>query len=212
MRPIEFLDFLPVRYLGEVAGVMAEFRGNFLTFLTGNSEYGERVHAFPQAIIVEIPNRRVSILWLVGGVVGFVEYECADWVAARRDKIGLGAFDTEPGRKSDEVVVGRGKVGSTGNVLGNEVVLLRVACRVAANLRNVKKALDHAIKCVGVGSCEGGDIRFESLLVCYLTREGGDVSDDSCRYGAATAPNRIAEEEYDISNLGERHASNIVNH
>lgn len=169
MRPIELLDFLPVRYLSEIAGVVAKFRGNFLTFLTRNSEYGEWVHAFPQAIIVEVPDRRVSILWLVGGVVGFVEYECADWVAARRGKISLGAFDTEPGRKSDEVVIGRGEVGSTGDVLRNEVVLLRVAGRVTANLWNVKEALDHAIKCVGVGSSKCGNIRFQSLLVCYLT-------------------------------------------
>lgn len=34
-------------------------------------------------------------------------------------------------------------------------------------------------------------------IVTY--REGGDVSDDSCRYGTATAPNRIAEEESAIN-------------
>lgn len=151
---------------GHVARIVTKFRHNLLAFQARDCEDGERIPPLPDAIVVEVPDGRVDVLWFVGGVVRLVEDECANGVATRRGEEGLGTFYAEPRSEGDEVVVGRGEIGSAGNISREEVVLLVVAGWVAADFGYVEKALDDAIEGVGVGSGEGGDVRFESFLVC----------------------------------------------
>lgn len=102
---------------------------------------------------------------LVGGVVGFVEDECAKGVDTRGSEVGEGTVDAEPRGKGDEVVVGWREVVSTGDIMGDEIVLLLIAGGIIVKVRDVEEALDDAIEGVGIGSGQGSDVGGDALLV-----------------------------------------------
>lgn len=67
-------------YILDIAGVKRHLSHDFLSFDAGNGEYGELVVLFPGAAIVEIPDGRVRVLWLVARVVWLIENEGTDGV------------------------------------------------------------------------------------------------------------------------------------
>lgn len=83
----------------------------------------------------------------VRGVIGFIEDEGANGVETRRGHVGQSAVYTEPWREGDEVVVGGRQVALTGDIVGDEIVLLGVACGIGIDVRHIEEALNDAIKC-----------------------------------------------------------------
>jgi hypothetical protein len=91
--------------------------------LTRNSIYGILVSGHPSSAVLQVPNGRVGILRLIRRIVRFVEDEGANGVETRRSEVSQGTVDTEPRGESDEVVILRGEVASTGNISRDELVL-----------------------------------------------------------------------------------------
>jgi hypothetical protein len=91
--------------------------------LTRNGIYRILVSGHPSSAVLQIPNRRVSILRLVRRIVRFVEDESANGVESRRSEVSQGTVDTEPGGESDEVVVLRWEVVSTSDISRDKLIL-----------------------------------------------------------------------------------------
>ena len=113
-----------MRDLEDTAGVVPQLLADFVALVARHRKDGELVDSSPVAIVLEIPDRGVDILWFVGGVVGFEEDEGANGVATGGGEVCLGTLYAEPRGKSDEGIVGRREVVTSGYVFGEEVVLL----------------------------------------------------------------------------------------
>lgn len=129
-------DLFAVGNLVDIARVLAELGHHALAFKSGDGKDG-KVGVFPSPVIIEVPHGSVAILGLIGRVVWLVKDEGANGIESRRGKICQGAVYAEPRGESNEVVVGRGEFVSVGDILRDEVVLLRITRRDSADVGHV---------------------------------------------------------------------------
>lgn len=78
MNVVELSYFFAMRDLGDGPRIQAQLLDNLLTLSARDGKNGEMVVRSPCARVADIPHWRVTILRLVGGVVGFVENEGFD--------------------------------------------------------------------------------------------------------------------------------------
>ena len=78
MNIVEMSYFFAMRSFSDDPGIQAQLFDNLLTFSTRNCENRKMAIRSPCAPVSDIPQWGVAFLWLIGGVVGFVEYEGFD--------------------------------------------------------------------------------------------------------------------------------------